>query len=139
MRPGSFTLSVQRGAFLVLSMPITNNDGVAWNLEGYRAKLRVYNQDRTIVLAKDAAEGTPTEELTVHSLKSVTVNGEEISTGTIDLALNKATTDQLGAHEADASAAALGPLRYQLDLVDTLNRSHRLLVGEIEMHEGVAT
>ena len=137
MRPGLFTLSVQRGASLCLDLPIRNDDGTAWDLTGYQAKLRVYDKERNVVLSLDATEGTPTAQLTVHASKAVVIDGEMVTTGTIELDLSPSTTAQLGQDESQATANDNGPLRYQLDIIDGGAKTHRLLVGEVETHEGI--
>jgi hypothetical protein len=137
VRPGLFTLSVQRGASLCLDLPIRNDDGTAWDLTGYQAKLRVYDKERTVVLSLDATEGTPTPQLTVHASKAVFIDGEMVTTGVVELDLNTSTTDQLGQDESQAMANNSGPLRYQLDIVEGgTDKTTRTHVGEVMVYNG---
>lgn len=117
MRPGLFTLVVQRGASLRLEFPIADADGEPWDLTGFTARLRAYDRQRVVQFSLDGVHGdaSPTEL--------------EVLDDKLILTLSPTTTVSLPGPET--------PLRYQLDLVDQAADVHRLLVGEVEVHEGL--
>lgn len=124
MTPGLFTLVAHRGASFVRDFQVTDDDGSAWDLTGYTASFALLDVDGAEVTKVSAAQGSPGAELTVHATKTIA----ETTSGTVTVSLGSARTVSL----------PTGQLRYQLDLIPPTGGVYRLLVGELELHDGVA-